>query len=454
VRLGWRLGIAFALTAARAAADEPTPAAIPPPPADFGTKQRLSDEDYRKKKEDGYFTGLPLANYDSNTGFGFGARAYYFQDGKRTDPLFAYSPYEYRTFAQLFFSTGGLQFHWLDFDAPALFGSPWRLRSQTIYERNTNENYFGIDERAIPLRFTGAPNRTYKTYSSYQSALDQKRADGTAYSLYNQFLLERPGQLLTLERSLLGGILRTQFGLTLTHGNFYDYTGKKLDNGAVEAKTRFREDCDTHAIVGCNGGWDNSLRVGLVFDTRDFEPDPNKGIYADLAADFGTKGLGSEYDYSRTMLAVRGYYSPIAKWADVVLAARGVYEVQSQGTPFFSMDTFPFTEDPRNGMGGLRSLRGYKQDRFVGHVMAMSNFEIRYTFAETVILKQRFGFGVVPFLDFGRVFNSMRETSLNHWTRSEGGGLRIIWNLATVIMVDYGISEEDTGLYINFGHIF
>ena len=429
-------------------------AAPPAPPPDFGAKQRLSDEDLAKKREGGYFTGLPLANYDSNTGFGAGARAYYFYNGKRDNPLFAYTPYEYRTFAMLFFTTRGLQFHWLDFDAPALFGTPWRLRSQTIYQRNTSSYYFGVDERAQNLRFSGDPTRTFSSFSAYQDALERTRPDGTTYQLYDQILLERPFSVLTLERSLLGGILRSQFGVTISHGNIHDYTGTRTESGAVQASTRFREDCAAKLIVGCDGGWDNTVRVGLAFDTRDFEPDPNKGIYADLAADFGAKALGSDFLYSRVMLAVRGYYSPIPKIADVVLAARGVYEVQSQGAPFFSMDTFNFTEDPRIGMGGLRTLRGYKQDRFVGHVMALTNYEIRYTFAETMLLKQRFAFAVVPFLDLGRVFDAVRKTTLSGWKRTQGGGARIYWNQATVIMADYGFSDEDSGLYVNFGHIF
>lgn len=435
----------------RALADDPPPK---PPPPEFSAKRRLSDEDLAKKREDGYFTGLPLANYDSNTGFGAGARAYYFYNGKKTDPLFAYTPYEYRTFAMLFFTTRGLQFHWADFDAPALFGTPWRLRSQIIYQRNTSNYYFGIDERAQNLRYSGNTSRTYSSFSTYQDALDQKLPNGTTYERYDQIDLERPFGVLTIERSLLGGIMRSQFGMTISHGNIHDYTGSKGNNGAIQASTRFREDCANKLIVGCNGGWDNTLRVALAFDTRDFEPDPNKGIYADVAADFGTQALGSDFLYSRVMAAVRGYWSPIPKWADVVLAARGVYEVQSQGAPFFSMDTFPFTEDPRIGMGGLRTLRGYKQDRFVGHVMALTNYEIRYTFAETRLFKQHFAFAVVPFLDIGRVFDAVRKTSLAGWKRTQGGGARIYWNQATVIMVDYGFSDEDSGLYVNFGHIF
>jgi hypothetical protein len=35
-----------------------------------------------------------------------------------------------------------------------------------------------------------------------------------------------------------------------------------------------------------------------------------------------------------------------------------------------------------------------------------------------------------------------------------GAVLRLSWNLATLVTVDYGISAEDAGLYVNFGHMF
>lgn len=434
----------------------------PPPPADFARKRRLSDEDLARKKEDGYFTGLPLANYDADSGFGAGARAYYYWDGKRTDPLFAYTPYEHRVFAQAFASTGGLQFHWLDYDAPALGGTPWRVRTQLIYVRNTSQNYFGIGERGRKLRYSGAPGATFDTYESYAEDQARPRADGTTYALYDKMLLERPLGIMSLERTLLGGVLRSLVGFGFMYNRLGEYSGKtstvKDASGAdVElptSTTRFREDCAAGLVVGCGGGWDNTLRLGLAFDTRDFEPDPNAGIFADLAADFGTRALGSQYEYVRAMLAVRGYWSPFPKTADLVLAARGVYQVASRGAPFFSMNVMPFTEDPRTGMGGARTMRGFKSERFVGPVMALGNFELRWTFAQTRLLKQQFGFMVVPFLDMGRTFDQIRRTSLRDWDRTQGVGFRVAWNLATIVMVDYGRGTEDSGLYINFAHIF
>jgi hypothetical protein len=86
--------------------------------------------------------------------------------------------------------------------------------------------------------------------------------------------------------------------------------------------------------------------------------------------------------------------------------------------------------------------------------MALTNYEIRWTFAKTKLLGQRFAFIAVPFVDMGRVFDSVRRTSLARWERSQGLALRVAWNLATIISIDYGVSNEDSGLYINFAHIF
>src|ERR1041384_4911999 len=92
---------------------------------DFDPRRRLGDEEYAEKAEGGYLTGLPLINYDSNTGLGFGARAYYFFDGERSDPRFAYTPYLYRMFLQAFATTGGYQFHWLDVEGRHVLGLPF-----------------------------------------------------------------------------------------------------------------------------------------------------------------------------------------------------------------------------------------------------------------------------------------------------------------------------------------
>lgn len=434
-----------------------------PLPAGLGQKSRLRQDDYDRKKEGGYFTGLPLANYDPNTGFGFGARLYYFFNGYKDDAFFAITPYLHRLIAQAFVSTAGAQDHLLDYDAPNFLGTLYRARATFEFEAANAWPYFGVGSRSLaPLSFPGAPGKTFDKISDFDRAQQAVQPNGSTFTRYNYYKFQRPTLQLGVERLLLGGVLRPMVGLGFAYMNITDYTGQLTDATdaggssvqAREAQTLLAADCAARRIVGCNGGFDNVLRLALSLDTRDFEPDPNSGIYAELSTEIATPALGSEYDYVRMMLSVRGFYSPIPKVADVVLAVRGVYEAQTSGTPFTSQSLMPFIDDNHSGLGGFRTLRGYRQNRFVGPVIALTNYELRYTFLHFRVLQQGFALMAVPFLDIGRVFDNPKQTTLAGWKRTQGGGLRIGWNEATIIMMDYGFSDEDSGLYINFNHIF
>jgi outer membrane protein assembly factor BamA len=265
--------------------------------------------------------------------------------------------------------------------------------------------------------------------------------------------------LLSLERPLWGGRVRPLVGAGISYNQIDDYTGETVSiaggqRRAVMGPTRLSEDCQAGRIEGCDGGWNNFLRLGLSFDTRDFEPDPNQGVFIDAALDVGTAILGSEYDWVRVMLTPRAYFSPLPALTDLVVAARATLQVQTTSTPFFAMNLLPFTEEPRPGLGGLRTLRGYKQDRFVGPVMTLTNLELRWTFLRFDAAGQNFGLIAVPFVDLGSVYDHIEELSLAGWKRDQGLALRASWNLATIIVVEYAVSEEDSGFYVNFNHIF
>ena len=417
----------------------------------------LSADDLAHKTDGGYVTGLPLFTYTTDIGFGAGARVYYYWDGHPGDPLFARTPYLYRVFLQGFSSTNGLQFHWLDFDAPKLAGTPYRLRSQLIYERNINNNYFGIGDRSLDkLAFPGSA-RQYSSFSDYSADEQKVDPDGVTWSKYDQYDLLRPIFIASIERLFWHDHLRVLGGFGLSYASITTYGGKLVDAGSsegIEGETRVEVDCAAGRLVGCGGGRDDFLRLGVSYDTRDFEPDPNSGVFVDAAIDAGTIALGSQYDYVRAMIAARGYWSPFPERADLVLAGRALIEAQTSGTPFFAMDTIPFTDDPRTGLGGQRTLRGFRQDRFIGPVYTLLNGELRWTWGHCTIWKQRLGFIVVPFVDVGRPYSRLWELTYRDWRPTAGGALRISWNLATIITVDYGRSAEDSGLYINFNHMF
>jgi outer membrane protein assembly factor BamA len=309
------------------------------------------------------------------------------------------------------------------------------------------------------LRFLGA-DRSFDSFADYTDA-QRRVVDGVAYTKYDQYELIRPLLISTVERHLIGK-LRAVAGYGFAYAVVRDYTGKQVDAvddagddvEAPSAPTRLRTDCDAGTLEGCDGGRDGFLRVGVSYDSRDYEPDPNRGLYAEVVLDAASVALGSEYDYLRLLGAVRGYLSPAPRLTDLVLAARGLVQLQTSGTPFFSLDSLPFIEDYRSGLGGHRTMRGFRQNRFVGRTMAALNVEARWTFARFGVAGQRFALIAAPFFDAGRSFDDAGQLSAAGWRGSYGGALRISWNLATLLTIDYGRSDEDAGLYVNFGHIF
>jgi hypothetical protein len=437
-----------------------------PLPDFMRAKKRMTASDLADKESGGYFTGLPLVNGDPDTGIGFGARVLYFHDGDREDAMFEATPYRHRAYAQAFFTTNGYQFHTVDYDAPYLGSTPFRLRASLVYEKNIAANYFGLGDRALGrLSFPGSPDRFAST-SEYTDALRQVRPDGTAFTRYNQYVLERPKATATLERDFFGGVVRALAGISVSYANVEQWTGEVVhahasgtsdDVDARQAPTRLDRDCAAGLVVGCQGGVTNALKFGLAYDTRDFEPDPNSGVFVELTGELAGKYTLSDYDWSRLTFSPRAYWSPFPALTDLVVAGRLVGSVQSAGTPFYEMNELSFADYNRTGLGGLRTIRGFHQDRFVGRVAALANLELRWTFYDFDVKlgrKQHFALMLAPFLDVGRVFDSLSDLELKRFRNGQGAGFRIAWNQATIIVVDYGVSREGSTLYVNFNHPF
>ena len=100
-------------------------------PFEIDEKKRISEADASKKKEGWFPTGIGGPFSDANNGAGFGGRVFLFNNGKRTDPFFEYTPYRHRFFLNLSNTTRNAQYHWLDWDAPYII-HVMILRSHTL----------------------------------------------------------------------------------------------------------------------------------------------------------------------------------------------------------------------------------------------------------------------------------------------------------------------------------
>ncbi|WP_411824765.1 Omp85 family outer membrane protein [Leptospira sp. 'Mane'] len=471
-------------------------------PFEISEQKRLSVRDVKNKKEGGYFTGLPLINSDPNVGVGYGARVIYLNNGGRDNPLFEYTPYRYRIFAQYFNTTKNAPYHWLSLDAPYVFDTKWRVRADLVYDRNPNTLYFGIGEKTLqPLSYLerndpagrmvrNAPFSDYETNLGYRRPGDVGAGEApyVTDSRYNRYDIENPNFSFSGEYSFFGGTVRTVTGVRLSKQIVRTYDGKTYDAkfgaseqlGGVplgsgfldnvvgdhlptpEGETRLTRDQKDGKILGFNGGTTNTVRAGIVYDTRDFEPDPNRGLFLEATHERSAKAIGSNYNFNKNLVSGRLFFSPV-EWftkkppellEKFVIATRAALMQTNGDAPFYEYRNMWGTETNQSGLGGRTTIRGYKQDRFVGQTMGYANFEIRWKFASADIAGQHFDFQLVPFYDVGRVWDASENVNLKGYKHSRGIGFRIPWNQATVIYVDYAVSKEDRQAFVNFNHIF
>jgi hypothetical protein len=70
---------------------------------------------------------------------------------------------------------------------------------------------------------------------------------------------------------------------------------------------------------------------------------------------------------------------------------------------------------------------------------------VRWTFLKLRVLRQGIALIAVPFLDMGRVFDDVGQTTLGEWKRAQGAGRHIAWNEATLFTTTTGSATKTWG---------
>ncbi|MBO5820169.1 MAG: BamA/TamA family outer membrane protein, partial [Alistipes sp.] len=149
------------------------------------------------------------------------------------------------------------------------------------------------------------------------------------------------------------------------------------------------------------GGLSSTLRLGLLFDTRDKEAAPSRGIWAEAHAMVAPKWLGTTNPYYRYSVTFR-HYVPIVKNDILTFAYRLNYEgTFGNDAPYYVLPfiTVMGSNYDRDGMGGYRTIRGLMRNRVQGLDVASYNAEFRWRFVSFQLWKQNISFGLSLFSD-------------------------------------------------------
>lgn len=245
------------------------------PPYFMRNKRVIPDFVLRDKKAGKYFTGIPLIGYDPEQGFNYGLAVQRYFNGPRDSPYFTHAPYRKKVSIAAANSTEGATRVVLAYDQPYVKDTPWRIGAYVGFVKTERENYFGNDARSLDALSYPGSSRTYEKIEDYYDSQDQV-INGTTYSHYNRYFRQDLIAAFNLEYDLLGGKLRPLVGFQVDFADIDDYTGKG-SNGGTNAPTLLFTDQQNGRINGFEGGWNNLIRMGITYDTRDYEPNPTRG---------------------------------------------------------------------------------------------------------------------------------------------------------------------------------
>lgn len=348
-------------------------------------------------------------------------------------------------------------------------------KKDSYWERLINGNIDRTHERALDVSFAAAPSYTREaSFGVGGMATGLYRVDRTDSitppsditlvfnaSVRGFYALETRGNhYFKGSRSLLS----YQAGFTTKPLDFWGISYKACaENPGIEyTRRQFRIDAHyqyklhDHFMLGGTldliysevtkiddvaylGGQDKSyltagLGVSLTYDTRDFIPNPKRGVYLMLRQSVFPKAWGNagKTVYRRTLIA--DAYRKL--WKGSVLATDLYAQFNSNRSPWVL----------REELGGNQRMRGYYSGRYMDNHIVSVQVELRQH------VKGRWGF--TTWVGTGTVFPSISQLELKHLLPNYGLGLRFEVKHNVNARIDYGFGKNTRGFVFNIGEAF
>lgn len=410
--------------------------------------------------------GVPVVAYDSDIGFQYGAlvNLYWYGDGSR------YPRYDHSVYLEWSRTTKGKGINQITYESDRLIPGV-RSFFETSYLTEIALDFYGFNGyQAIYDR-------------DYEETYDPEGYANRLYYRHARKLLRIKGDF---QGEIIGQKLRWLAGIA--------YYGTRIDSVDVEDLNEGKDDdlLSRNSLYGnyvewgiiptdqAGGGNHTLLKAGLVYDTRDNEPNPFTGIWTELQFHYAPSFLSNtDLSYTRIMLTHRQYFTLIPEWMN--LAYRISYQGKLTGEMPFYMLPYIYNTAPmltKDGVGGAKTVRGIRRNRVVGDGFAYANLELRGKILRTTIWNQNLYIALSAFVDAGMVTQKYKfdasgvpdelpaglpDRIIDTSTRETphigfGGGVHFALNHNFIVAVDYGLAarrqDGDSGLYIGLNFLF
>lgn len=380
---------------------------------------------------------FPTISISNTLGFQYGlfGSLFYYGDGSTyPDPLHKFT-------AEASHFTGGRSRFYVTYDSKYLIPN-WRLTLSALYMIDPLAFFYGFNGAAQP----------------YDDFLD----DHNYYCLDRRFL-----QVFANFQRELNDHLKIAGGLTFSRYKIADYDTAKYGTPAPLPTTTlslYHNYINLGLISADEASGGNVLeaRAGMVYDTRDIEAAPNRGMLLEV---FLNGGLSQgNYNY----LKLCAYFSQFHRIplgfipaGDPVFAYRLAYTGTMVGdVPFYMQQIIPMLVPHTmltEGLGSAKTMRGLFENRIVADGVAWANIELRVKLVKFTLWKQFFYFAVNPFFDCGLVTQPYRldrqatafgeeESVLKRKAQdlatAAGFGFKLAWNENFIITLEFARSFD------------
>jgi len=434
-------------------------------------------EKKEKSKADSIKTGwtfgaLPVVAYDRDIGFKYGALVnfYNFGDGSR------YPMYDHSLYLEYSRTTKGSNLLQFQYDADRLIP--------------------GI-RTAFEARYATEQGLDFYGFNGYQAKYDHafETEDDTANYISRMFY-RQDRKLIRIKADFSGDLpvnnLKWFAGVEFYHNRIDTINLDKLNKGKEEdllppIEGGLYQNYLNWGIIPANeatGGIHTLLKAGIIFDTRDNEPNPMRGIWTDAVFIIAPGFLGDKnMTYGKLAITHRQYFTIIPRNLNFA------YRLSYQGKLFGEIPSYMlpliFNSPPnktRDGLGGRNTVRGLLRNRVVGEGYLYGNAELRWKFIHTKLFKQNFHIALSAFFDAGMVVQEYEVNTSNvpddilingkTYSKSDffttgndkphfgtGAGIRFVLNDNFILAFDYGFAlrpDDDGGRapYIDLDWLF
>lgn len=219
----------------------------------------------------------------------------------------------------------------------------------------------------------------------------------------------------------------------------FDFLKKMAENTYLGLTTNVKDIRGKHfkdaSFLGDQSAKTTAVGGGFIvsYDSRDFIPNPYKGIYAKFEQIFYPKFLGSSRGFNRSEVVFR-YYKQVWEGGVIAFDLQGIL---NGGNVAWNMMA---------PAGSSRQMRGYYAGRYRDKNLIQSQVELR----QHVYRRS----GAVVWAGVGNVFPKFSDFEWSHTLPTFGIGYRWEFKSRVNVRLDYGIGKGESAFYFNINEAF